>query len=307
MRVYKANPSLPNTSSLLRSKRDRLFMKPLYPKSGFVFDERVSEVFDDMIVRSIPYYEEVLLQCVQFVHERGKGGILYDLGSSTGNFILALAASEEKFPKSPKWHYMGFDNSSAMVERAQRKSLILLENIASTTRKGDKRKSHSATRVDFCCKDINTLQFVPHQDLGNITDDCKNHFYWLQSINSKSSRVSKLGAISMHYTLQFLPVKKRPELLARVYHSLKKGGVFILSEKVKEAKNLHRHFTKEYYRFKSKNEYSRSEIQLKRTALEKVLVPLSTEVYLNMLQRVGFREVAIAFKWNNFLTIFAVK
>ncbi len=39
-------------------KRDRLFEPTTARTSEFAFDAEVAEVFDDMLVRSIPYYAE---------------------------------------------------------------------------------------------------------------------------------------------------------------------------------------------------------------------------------------------------------
>ena len=47
--------------SLLRNqmKKDNLFEHPLSRPAPFKFDNKVAEVFDDMIVRSVPGYENV--------------------------------------------------------------------------------------------------------------------------------------------------------------------------------------------------------------------------------------------------------
>jgi len=86
----------------------------------FVFDERVARVFDDMVARSVPYYDEIQrLQAdlaVEFLPERES--LVYDLGCSTGT-TLHLLASHPRCPKAAR--FLGLDNSRAMLEEARTK------------------------------------------------------------------------------------------------------------------------------------------------------------------------------------------
>ncbi|PAF50580.1 carboxy-S-adenosyl-L-methionine synthase CmoA [Helicobacter sp. 13S00477-4] len=97
--------------------KDKLFSIP--PVKQFEFDEGVASVFDDMAIRSIPYYSEVLRLNVDFSLNALKSNTyVYDLGCSTGNFLLELS---NKF-EDESIQLKGIDNSTAMIERARLKA-----------------------------------------------------------------------------------------------------------------------------------------------------------------------------------------
>jgi tRNA (cmo5U34)-methyltransferase len=99
--------------------KDRIFDDPR-KVSDFEFDERVARVFDDMVARSVPYYDEIQrLQvdlAVEFLPERES--LVYDLGCSTGT-TLHLLASHPRCPKAAR--FVGIDNSAAMLKEAEAK------------------------------------------------------------------------------------------------------------------------------------------------------------------------------------------
>lgn len=88
--------------------------------SDFEFDEKVARVFDDMVARSVPYYDEIQrLQvdlAVEFLPDRES--LVYDLGCSTGT-TLNLLASHPRCPKAVR--FVGLDNSAAMLKEARAK------------------------------------------------------------------------------------------------------------------------------------------------------------------------------------------
>jgi tRNA (cmo5U34)-methyltransferase len=88
--------------------------------SDFEFDEKVARVFDDMVARSVPYYDEIQrLQvdlAVEFLPDRES--LVYDLGCSTGT-TLHLLASHPRCPKAAR--FVGIDNSAAMLAEAKAK------------------------------------------------------------------------------------------------------------------------------------------------------------------------------------------
>ena len=88
--------------------------------SDFEFDENVARVFDDMVARSVPYYDEIQrLQAdlaVEFLPERES--LVIDLGCSTGTTIHLLASH----PRCPgPTRFLGIDNSPAMLAEARAK------------------------------------------------------------------------------------------------------------------------------------------------------------------------------------------
>ncbi|BCD67872.1 carboxy-S-adenosyl-L-methionine synthase CmoA [Nitratiruptor sp. YY09-18] len=96
--------------------RDKIFEKPV--KKKFEFDEEVAAVFDDMITRSVPFYEQnIHLISKLIIMNTKKGDLVYDLGSSTGSLLINIAK------KSPHaLELIGIDNAEAMVGRARKKA-----------------------------------------------------------------------------------------------------------------------------------------------------------------------------------------
>jgi len=86
----------------------------------FSFDERVASVFDNMVSRSVPFYNEI--QRIQadlimdFLPERG--GVVCDLGCSTGTTIKHLTEHAD-CPADTR--FIGLDNSDPMLDKARAK------------------------------------------------------------------------------------------------------------------------------------------------------------------------------------------
>ena len=74
-------------------------------------------VFDDMLQRSIPMYQECQNLAVHWCTKYAKPSTsVYDLGCSTGTFLLKLA---QALPPLTNIKLMGLDNSQAMLEKAK--------------------------------------------------------------------------------------------------------------------------------------------------------------------------------------------
>lgn len=92
--------------------KDDIFLKEENSKP-FEFNETVASVFDDMIMRSVPFYRELIKQQARLAAKYYKEGTkIYDLGCSTGNFELALI--EEM--RSRDFSLIAIDSSTAMME-----------------------------------------------------------------------------------------------------------------------------------------------------------------------------------------------
>jgi len=71
--------------------RDTLYRTPRTPVPPFEFDAAVADVFDDMIHRSVPMYDEIIRRQAQLVERFCRPGTrVYDLGCATGNLAMAL-------------------------------------------------------------------------------------------------------------------------------------------------------------------------------------------------------------------------
>jgi len=95
--------------------RDKLFSEKIEKK--FEFDEAVASVFDDMLGRSVPFYDEVRRLIIALIlAEEADGKRVLDLGVSTASFLLELSGRMQT-----AMVLKGIDNSEAMLERARQK------------------------------------------------------------------------------------------------------------------------------------------------------------------------------------------
>jgi len=95
--------------------KDKVFEKPIEKK--FEFDESVALVFDDMLSRSVPFYDEVSKLVISLIlKEQKEGKKVLDLGSSTAKFLLYLHSKIDV-----KMQLKGLDNSKAMLDIAMQK------------------------------------------------------------------------------------------------------------------------------------------------------------------------------------------
>ena len=98
--------------------RDTLFEKKASAEK-FQFNERVADVFDDMLDRSVPFYSHVIEMSAEILNRSLLAGDkVYDLGCSTGTTLIALARKLE--PENLQ--FIGIDNSQAMLDKALRKA-----------------------------------------------------------------------------------------------------------------------------------------------------------------------------------------
>lgn len=97
-------------------KKDSLFSAPIERLGDWTFDEKVAEVFPDMIKRSVPGYSNIIsmigMLAKRFVQHDSN---IYDLGCSLGAATLSIRRNIEQ----ENCTIYAVDNSSAMVERCQ--------------------------------------------------------------------------------------------------------------------------------------------------------------------------------------------
>lgn len=104
----------------------------------FCFDGRVAGVFDDMVDRSVPFYQEIQ----RMVGELAKdfvlpGSHLCDLGCATGT---TLALLDDILPYDVI--FKGIDNSPEMLEKCRKKF----------------EQRHSERQSHFLCQDLREMQ-----------------------------------------------------------------------------------------------------------------------------------------------------
>ena len=239
---------------------DNLFERPFAGVGDFRFDEKVSEVFPDMIRRSVPGYGHVIgLSGLIAKRYAVPNTVIYDLGCSLGATTIVIANELT----TPGCRIVAVDNSEAMLNRA---------------RATNNDRLVSPQPIEWLCRDITDMSF----------EAC--------------------SIVVLNFTLQFIAIEKREELLTNIKNSLVPGGLVILAEKV-----LH-HDTKSqqsltdlHHDFKRANGYSELEIAGKRQAIENVLVPETSSAHEARLTRAGFSEITQFFHCINFKAWIAVK
>jgi tRNA (cmo5U34)-methyltransferase len=240
--------------------KDVIFASPMERVSDFEFGEDVAEVFDDMLSRSVPFYDEVQCMIVEIIAGlTGRERVVYDLGCSTGTTLLLLARNLG----GGSQRLIGVDSSLPMLERAQQKF---------------KRAGLSGAAT------------------------------WVQHDLNQPLAMEPADAVIMNLTLQFIRPLYREQLILNINDCLRRGGCFILVEKVLADNSLlNRTYIDLYHRFKKRKGYSEMEIAQKREALENILVPYRLTENLELLRRGGFAEPEIFFRWYNFAGFVGVK
>lgn len=120
--------------------------------------------------------------------------------------------------------------------------------------------------------------------------------------------VEDASMVVLNYTLQFVPPDARDALLAGIARGLRPRGLLVLGEKVvDEDPHMEALLVDLYHEHKRRNDYSALEIARKRTALENVLVPETVGAHRSRLEAAGFGNVAVWFRYFNFVSIVAIK
>jgi len=95
--------------------KDTVFSSDIPRGSDFEFNDAVANVFDDMLVRSVPFYLEQQSLVADLVRKFWvKGTNIYDLGCSTGKALINFS---NVVPASAR--LVGYDNSKSMVQLAK--------------------------------------------------------------------------------------------------------------------------------------------------------------------------------------------
>ena len=152
----------------MKKDKDLVFNEPR-PAKDFKFGEEVVQVFDDMVSRSVPFYQEIQ----RMIAEMGKdyatpGSNLYDLGCSTGTSMLLLDKSVD-----PGVKFIGLDDSEEMLKKCRLK----FEEVGMTraydlqyTDLNANLNIENASVINLCL----TLQFIRPLNRERIVRDIYN-------------------------------------------------------------------------------------------------------------------------------------
>ena len=96
--------------------RDTLFLVE-DGNRDFTFDSKTAGVFDDMVQRSVPFYEEIQRMTCELAKDFAVNGTrLYDIGCATGTTLQILDPILD-----PSIAFIGVDNSEDMLVKARDK------------------------------------------------------------------------------------------------------------------------------------------------------------------------------------------
>lgn len=99
------------------SMSDKVFSEKQKIECDFQFNEKVAGVFDDMVSRSVPFYQEMQRMTSELAAQYAIPGTkVYDLGCSTGTSLLLM----DKIVKEGI-EFVGIDDSQEMIEKCQQK------------------------------------------------------------------------------------------------------------------------------------------------------------------------------------------
>jgi len=134
--------------------KDQLYRTETVP-DDFDFNERVVEVFDDMLDRSVPFYQNVIKDTAKLLHTLLESGdTVCDLGCSTGTTLLHLAG---ELPDQ-ELSFIGVDSSPAMLEKARIKAGFYARRQQIEFRQSDINELDMPGTGAFLCN--YTLQFI---------------------------------------------------------------------------------------------------------------------------------------------------
>ncbi len=171
--------------------------------------------------------------------------------------------------------------------------LLISERLADT--------AFHLTAVDSSAPMIDrfTKRFDKTDWADRITPVCGD----IRNINFEAASV-----VIINFTLQFISLARRKELIVKIFGALRPGGVLLVSEKIIHRDPVLTRMQQDFhYAFKKENGYSDLEISQKRDALENVLIPETVESHLKRFREAGFKQIDVWHKWFNFMSVICRK
>ena len=106
---------------------DTLFQKEKRTIDNFVFDDAVADVFDDMIIRSVPGYRSLVSNIGVIAKKYFQiGSNIYDIGCSSGAAILSM---QNHIPKDNQGCIVAVDSSAPMLSKCKLQLKTIPKNL----------------------------------------------------------------------------------------------------------------------------------------------------------------------------------
>ncbi len=133
--------------------------------------------------------------------------------------------------------------------------------------------------------------------------EIKNVTFYNERIETFNYSPSDL--IVSAFTIQFIDIKNRKQVLQRIKDMLNPDGSFILCEKMSFQNNKVNEIFRQIHEDWKLNYFSSKEIISKRNSLKNVMQLLTISEYSDLLMDVGFKQIDTFFQWGNFVCILA--
>jgi tRNA (cmo5U34)-methyltransferase len=118
-RIDKPASDAASAAALAAAEADRVFATPRERVDDFSFNSEVTAVFDDMLDRSVPFYQEIQRMVAELAVDFAQPGTnVYDLGCSTCNSFLNI---NRIMPSGGDVRFVGVDSSDEMLAKARSK------------------------------------------------------------------------------------------------------------------------------------------------------------------------------------------
>ena len=162
-----------------------------------------------------------------------------------------------------------------------------------------------AANIQYIC--IDNAPAMVEQCQANLQKHMPDSRHQVRCEDILETDIMNASIIVINFTLQFLPIATRSQLLKKAYEGLRPGGCLILSEKIQYKDPQQHLFTQWHHAFKRANQYSDLEISQKRTSIENVLIPETPKKHIDRLINSGFVQAEQWFQCFNFASFIALK
>lgn len=160
--------------------------------------------------------------------------------------------------------------------------------------------SHEDNDLSYIGYDINDNLFNKQPE--------KNVQLYQRDVTEDSLTLFNTSLVMSVFTLQFLTLDKRVQLVDKVYKSLSKRGCFLVCEKIYAENGITEDiFTATNFQLKTENGFSADEILDKQEDLKSIMYPLSQSTNESMFRAAGFEVIEVFFKSLNFIGWILIK
>lgn len=205
--------------------KDNIFSDEQVAQSGFLdekeklksfaFNSSVANVFDDMVSRSVPGYDDVQSLTSQIgLMTIQEDSNVYDLGASTGTTLIKLISNYQSLRWIPTCKFIGVDSSEEMLKRCKTKLAALdLENYVTL-------KIANVENIQF----ENSSLIICHYTLQFLDPTAR-----LEVLKNIYSGLNKDGILIVSEKIRYLD-PNLDDLMTKNYYSFKKKNGYSEAE-----------------------------------------------------------------------------